>query len=335
MEFSTILLKRFKLVSPLMLAPIPTENEERRIASLHSLRILDTDPEERYDRVTRLAKKLFDVPIALVSLVDENRQWFKSAIGLDVKETSREISFCGHTIQNNQTFIVENTALDKRFSDNPLVINDPYIQFYAGHPITAPSGENIGTLCIIDTKPRTLSNDDIAALNDLAALVTGEFMSLQLATMDELTNITNRRGFKRLGQHCIDLSNRQNSTCLLVYFDLNQFKLFNDNFGHVVGDQVLKIFAEQMKNTFRTSDVCARFGGDEFIVLLTDAERKTAEQTIKRLANNLISVSKHLDLPYQITFSYGIVAYDRQKHSDIEHLIHQADQAMYKNKQGS
>lgn len=315
-----------------MLVPAPTKNEECRLASLKSLRILDTVPEERFDRVTRLAKKLFSVPIALVSLVDEKRQWFKSSIGIDVKETPREISFCGHTIHSNHTLVVEDAVQDKRFSDNPLVISAPNIRFYAGHPITAPSGENIGTLCIIDTKPRTLSADDLAALNDLAALITSEFMALQLATMDELTNITNRRGFKRLGQHCLDMANRQDTICHLVYFDLNKFKQFNDNYGHTLGDQVLKIFAEQMKNTFRASDICARFGGDEFIVLLTDGEQETTQQAIKRFANNLISVSGHLDLPYQVTFSYGVVAYDRQKHINIELLINEADQAMYENK---
>jgi len=319
----------------MMLAPEPTKNEECRLASLKSLRILDTDPEERFDRVTRLAKKLFNVPIALVSLVDEKRQWFKSSIGLTATETPRDISFCGHTIHDNYTFVVENTALDTRFSDNPLVVNEPYIRFYAGHPISSPSGENIGTLCIIDTKPRALSNDDLAALTDLAALVTSEFLSIQHATMDELTNITNRRGFKRLGQHCLDMANRQNRPCHLVYFDLNKFKLFNDNHGHSTGDKVLKIFAEQMKNTFRTSDICARFGGDEFTVLLNDVEPHAAQQAVKRFANNLISVSKHLDLPYQITFSHGIVKYDRHKHIDIEQLINESDHAMYQNKKNA
>lgn len=315
-----------------MLPPAPTKNEECRLASLHSLKILDTDPEERFDRVTRLAKKLFNVPIALVSLVDEKRQWFKSSIGVSVKETPRDISFCGHTIHDSHTFMVENTTLDSRFSDNPLVTNEPNIRFYAGHPISSPSGDNIGTLCIIDTKPRTLDADDLSALSDLAALVTSEFMSLQQATMDELTNITNRRGFKRLGQHCLDMANRQNTPCHLVYFDLNKFKLFNDNHGHTTGDKVLKIFAEQMKNTFRASDVCARFGGDEFIVLLTDGEQQAATQAINRFAKNLISISKHLDLPYRITFSHGIVKYDHNKHIDIEQLIDEADHAMYKNK---
>jgi len=315
-----------------MLTPAPLKNEEFRLASLHSLRILDTDPEERFDRVTRLAKKLFNVPIALVSLIDKERQWFKSAIGLDVKETPRDISFCGHAIHKNKTFIIEDTFQDERFVDNPLVTNLPNIRFYAGHPITSPCGENIGTLCIIDTKKRTLSQEDITALTDLASLVSAEIASLQLAGIDELTNITNRRGFKRLSQHCLDMAVRQNNRCHLAYFDLNDFKLFNDNYGHIVGDKVLKLFAEQMKSTFRVSDICARIGGDEFVVLLTDTQLEAANQAIVRFADNLILLSQRLALPYPISFTYGVVTYDRQKHSDIEHLLNDADMAMYQEK---
>lgn len=315
-----------------MLVPSPTNNEECRIAALQDLKILDTAPEEKFDRVTRLAKKLFSVPIALVSLVDESRQWFKSSAGIDATETPREISFCGHAIHDNHAFVVEDASKDQRFFDNPLVVSDPNIRFYAGHPITAPTGENIGTLCLIDTKPRTLSDDDLASLNDLADLVSGEFMSMQLATMDELTNISNRRGFKHLGQHCIDMANRSKTPCHLVYFDLNKFKLFNDNYGHALGDQVLKTFAEQMLNTFRTSDLCARIGGDEFVVLLTNVEQNAAQQVIARLASNLASASKLIALPFQVTFSHGIVTYDAKKHQSIEHFINDADRAMYKNK---
>ncbi|WP_233143776.1 sensor domain-containing diguanylate cyclase [Colwellia chukchiensis] len=308
------------------------QNEECRLASLHSLRILDTEPEERFDRITRLAKKLFNVPIALVSLVDKDRQWFKSANGLNARETSRDISFCGHAIHTNETFIVEDALKDQRFYDNPLVTQAPKIRFYAGQPITSPSGENIGTLCIIDTKARRLNKQDIASLTDMAALVSNEFTSLQLATIDELTSITNRRGFKRVSQHCIELAARQNKHCHLAYFDLNNFKTLNDNYGHRVGDQVLKVFAQEMKKTYRMSDICARIGGDEFVVLLTNTHIETAKRVIKRFANNLISVSKQLNIPYQISFACGVVTYDENAHADIEHLLNDADKAMYKNK---
>ena len=138
-----------------MKSPSAPQDEQIRLDTLHSFNILDTEHEERFDRLTRMAKRLFGVPIALVSLVDESRQWFKSCFGLSISETSRDISFCGHTILGNDMFIIPDTSLDERFADNPLVLNEPYIRFYAGYPLIAPNGSKLGTLCIIDTKPRS------------------------------------------------------------------------------------------------------------------------------------------------------------------------------------
>ncbi|MDA0709307.1 MAG: response regulator [bacterium] len=160
-------------------APIP-ENEPERLKSLHDLGVLDTSPEERFDRITRIATRVFDVPIALVSLVDSNRQWFKSCQGLDVSETPRDISFCGHAIHFDDSLIVGNALLDDRFADNPLVVGGPQIRFYAGQPLKAKNGHRVGTLCIIDTKPHTLTEEDIKNLADLAAVVESELNLVEL-----------------------------------------------------------------------------------------------------------------------------------------------------------
>ncbi len=138
------------------------------------MRILDTSPEERFDRITRIAKSHFGVSTALVSLVDAERQWFKSRQGLDAAETSREISFCGHAILRDETLVVPDAALNPDFADNPLVCGDPKIRFYAGAPLHAPDGARVGTLCIIDGRPRTLSAEDLAVLRDLADCVEEE-----------------------------------------------------------------------------------------------------------------------------------------------------------------
>lgn len=159
--------------------PIPI-NESVRIKSLHELNILDTPPEARFDRITKIAKILFDVPIAIVSLIDVNRQWFKSCIGLDERETPRGISFCGHAILENDILIVEDAKNDERFLDNPLVTGPPYIRFYAGRPIKGPNNNNLGTLCIIDMYPRKLSKADKSVLNDLAIWVENEFKNIKL-----------------------------------------------------------------------------------------------------------------------------------------------------------
>jgi phosphoribosyl 1,2-cyclic phosphodiesterase/DNA-binding response OmpR family regulator len=156
-------------------ATIP-DDEERRIAALHELRILDTEPEDRFDRVTRLAAALFDVPMVLISLVDENRQWFKSCLGLDSKETPRDAAFCAHVIHSREPMIVSDTFRDHRFADNPLVINEPRIRFYAGYPLILDDGSCLGTLCLLDTRPRDLKSPDLARLRDLAQITLREMV---------------------------------------------------------------------------------------------------------------------------------------------------------------
>ena len=158
-------------------AAIP-EDEERRMATLRDLNILDTEPEERFDRITRLAAALFDVPIALISLVDENRQWFKSCLGLNSKETPRDVSFCGHVVYNREPMIVTDAFQDARFADNPLVIDEPGIRFYAGYPLILDDGSCIGTLCLLDTRPHSLEGADLARLRDLADIVLQELPGL-------------------------------------------------------------------------------------------------------------------------------------------------------------
>jgi phosphoribosyl 1,2-cyclic phosphodiesterase/DNA-binding response OmpR family regulator len=156
-----------------MKASVP-EDEERRLASLHELSILDTEPEERFDRITRLAAAVFDVPIALVSLVDKDRQWFKSCHGISATETSREVSFCAHVVYNRETMLVSDTLQDPRFGDNPLVVNDPRIRFYAGCPLILADGSCVGTLCLVDTRPRSLEGPDVGLLQDLRDLTVQE-----------------------------------------------------------------------------------------------------------------------------------------------------------------
>ncbi|MDX2457273.1 MAG: MBL fold metallo-hydrolase [Gammaproteobacteria bacterium] len=146
------------------------ENETARLAALDELEILDTAPEERYDRIARIASEAFEVPIALVSLVDRDRQWFKSCIGLDAKETPRDMAFCAHAILKDEVLIVPDAFLDPRFADNPLVTGEPHVRFYAGCPLKLPDGNFMGTLCLIDTRPRQLDDRKINLLRDLGKL---------------------------------------------------------------------------------------------------------------------------------------------------------------------
>lgn len=147
----------------------PTESE--RLRALHGLHILDTPCQERFDCITRFAAQEFDVPIVLLSLVDTNRQWFKSRVGMALQETTREVSFCAHAILEPNILIVEDAKCSAMFRDNPLVVGEPYIRFYAGAQLRLRSGEAMGTLCLIDTRPRKLDSLDctiLAALRNLA-----------------------------------------------------------------------------------------------------------------------------------------------------------------------
>ncbi|MEQ6341193.1 MAG: PAS domain S-box protein [Gammaproteobacteria bacterium] len=177
-----------------MLEPSLPTDETERLAALHALNVLDTVPEDRFDRITRLAARLFDVPIALVSLVDANRQWFKSCHGLSATETPRSVSFCGHAILSDDTFIIPDALLDARFADNPLVTGAPHVRFYAGQPLTGMDGRKLGTLCIIDHKPRHLSEQDREALRSLAALAQQE---LNLTHLHQAWALKNTGGTRK------------------------------------------------------------------------------------------------------------------------------------------
>ncbi len=316
-----------------MLTPSKPANESSRIDTLRSLNILDTSPEERFDRLTRLAKRLFNVPIALVSLVDADRQWFKSCVGLTASETPRDVSFCGHAILGEDVFLVPDALSDERFHDNPLVTGDPRIRFYAGCPLTVPNGSRLGTLCVIDVEPRELAEEDLELLRDLARMAEQEIAAVQLATMDELTMLSNRRGFEALAQHALNLCKRMHKQASLLFFDLNDFKQVNDTYGHAEGDRALTTFAEVLRSALRDSDVIGRLGGDEFVALLTDANRDKTSGLIRRLEQRLAARNAELMRGYDIGFSVGQVEYEPGRHASIAGLLADADSAMYAHKQ--
>ncbi|HTZ34411.1 MAG TPA: MBL fold metallo-hydrolase [Stellaceae bacterium] len=162
-------------------APLPP-GEAERLAALHQLAVLDTGREERFDRLTRIAAAAFDVPVALVSLVDANRQWFKSTCGTDLCETARDVSFCAHAILERKVMVVPDALLDQRFADNPVVVGEPRVRFYAGCPLVVEGGACIGTLCLLDTRPRQLDDSSIRLLEELAGLVLYELQHPIAAT---------------------------------------------------------------------------------------------------------------------------------------------------------
>jgi PAS domain S-box-containing protein len=159
--------------------PARPADEQHRLSTLHALGLLDTPPEGRYDAITGTAAALFDAPISLISLVDSNRQWFKSHHGLNATETPRDVSFCGHAVLDSEIFVVNDAQQDARFHDNPLVTEEPHIRFYAGRPLSASNGQRIGTLCVIDRRARTLSGEQRELLHQLGAWAEAEIRLLE------------------------------------------------------------------------------------------------------------------------------------------------------------
>ena len=305
--------------------------------------ILDSLPEPAFDRVTQLAAKLFEVPIALVSLVDQDRQWFKSRVGLDIAETPRCMAFCAHAILSDSPLIVPDATADARFSDNPLVTSPGGIRFYAGVPIQSPDGYSLGTLCVIDTSPRLnwqASQTDF--LLQLGAIVMDELrLRVQSrdvidlnrtlnhrAHHDSLTGLPNRCLFESELSKALRKSDKERQIAVF-FIDLDQFKLVNDRCGHHVGDRFLVRIADRLRACLGSRGLLARLGGDEFTVVLEDV---TDLDEVNTLA---LALLKSLKAPVSIdgmdlyaSASIGI-SLSPGDGEDSATLMQNADIAMY------
>ena len=312
-------------------SPVPP-NEVARLIDLRSLEILDTAPEERFDRITRIAQRLFDVPIALVSLIDQDRQWFKSRVGLEATETPRELAFCAHAIMGDEILHVRDASSDERFRDNPLVKDAPGIRFYAGVPIGSPNGNKLGTLCVIDQKPRELTEVDLATLRDLAAMVEEELAAIQLATTDTLTQLRNRRGFLLVAGQVLSFAKRMEQPACLVFIDLDGMKQINDRLGHDGGDQALVATARLLSESLRESDIVARLAGDEFCVLFSGTSAGGASSAVARLQEAVAEHNRSKGSGPDLSISTGLADWDPSSDESLDELIKRADRRMYAHK---
>jgi len=316
---------------------------------LRSLNILFTPSEERFDRITRLASKLLDTPIALVSLVADDLQWFKSVHGLDAVETSRDVSFCGHAIICDETFVVENAVNDPRFSDNPLVTSEPNIRSYAGCPLHAEDGSRVGTLCVIDRIPREFAPEHLEILSDLAAFVETELQRgrlevsqrllvrereelLQKAAVDGMTRTWNRDAIMQLLDAEVARARRGSQLCVAM-IDADKFKVVNDTFGHQAGDGVLIEIAARIRKSVRDFDAVGRYGGEEFIAVLSNCDVEAAKLVCERIrasvADEPITVNAML---INVTVSIGLAYYVDGELDSLERIVGAADVALYRAK---
>ncbi|WP_375500828.1 diguanylate cyclase domain-containing protein [uncultured Nostoc sp.] len=325
--------------------PLP-ENEAERLKVLAGYNILDTLPEEAFDDLTALAAYICKTPIALISLVDADRQWFKSKVGLKARETPRECAFCSHAIlQPDDILVVPNAIKDDRFTNNPLVKGSPKIRFYAGVPLITPDGLPIGTLCVMDTIPHHPSYQQLDALRRLSRQAIAQMELLQevrnrkqaeiegrqLSLTDELTGLHNRRGFFLMAEQQLKIAHRTRVLCWVIFIDLDGLKQINDTLGHDIGDALIVDAAQLLKQSFRNSDIVARLGGDEFVVFIS-SYFKDADSIQACLQTNIANFNQQQNRNYELSMSIGIERYLAESNMSLEQLIAKSDELMYAHK---
>lgn len=308
-----------------MIKPAIPSNESQRLQTLRDLNLLDTAPEERFDRVTRLARQIFSTSIALVSIVDADRQWFKSRQGLDAEETPRDISFCGHAILDDKIMVVNDAEQDERFCDNPLVCGNPNIRFYAGYPLAAPDGSRVGTLCVIDNKPKDISREQLQLLRELGRMVEEELIAANESTIDVATGLSNRNGFITIANHLLPMCRRKEQPATLLLFHLQNLQEITEQAGLVEADAVATELAHMLMASFRDSDIVARISYDGFYVLLAGADLTGAEPARYRFDQQLSERNRDPGCQHEMTIETHAVAYKEGRHEDAAALLQDAE----------
>lgn len=328
-----------------MNVPLPhAVNEQIRLAALADYAILDTAAEQAYDDLTYLAASICGTPVALISLVDETREWFKSRVGLALKQTRREYSFCAHAIANpDALLIIEDASRDQRFADNPLVVGAPAIRFYAGAPLVTRGGEVLGVLCVIDYQPRSLDERAGEALRCLARQVMAQLELRKVRSLlqnaqdkvadltsrltlhgevDALTQLHNRRALQIKLAEEWERAFRYSTPLSLLVLDIDEFRSYNEAYGYAAGDQVLRKVAQLLSRGARLSDMAARSGGDVFALVLPVTDLDSALQIAERIRYG-IELEAWPQRP--ITVSIGVSTYGIQ--ADAASFLAQAEQA--------
>jgi diguanylate cyclase (GGDEF)-like protein len=335
-----------------MIEPTLPLDEAQRQKELEALELLDTGPDPHIDALLRLAQQAFGVRTTLVSLLDNDRQWFKGRRGIALAGGPRSDSFCGHAIHDDAILEVPDALDDARFADNPFVTGGPKVRFYAGIALHAPGGSRIGTFCMLDDRPNALSAQQRHNMRDFARLIDGLFESHALrlqhqhllveldnakrrALRDPLTQLLNREGLDQMLSVYIRRAKRNDLFLGFIYGDLDYFKKINDELGHGVGDEVLVEVAQRMVAAIRPEDLAVRMGGEEFAVLALvsthDQLETIAERVRQAVATPPFEVASH---QLNTTMSLG-TALDAPEDVDGDlKLVGRADRALYQAKQG-
>ncbi len=317
-----------------------------RLAQLPMLDMLYTPLEERFERITRLARRALRMPVAAITLLSAEKQWFKSVSGWAVSELPRESSLCGLTLEENALVAIADTRTDPRTADHPLVVSAPRFRAYAGLPLNDGDGVIAGTLCVFDVKPHPLSKADRQSLVDLAALTQRELVDDHLRTVhasltaklslarreamiDPLTRLWNRRGAELLLKSTFTQADAEGIPLALALLDLDGFKEVNDTLGHQVGDDVLRKIGARLVSGVRGNDFACRIGGDEFLLLLMDSDPDSAGRISERIRRTIMEAPfPTRDGAITMTASVGFTIRRPGSKATAEELFERADEAL-------
>lgn len=329
-----------------MQVPLIPFDETERLRKLESLRLPYSPIEERFEQVTRLAKSAFDVQICLVSLVGSDYQWFKSAQGLCVPETDRSISFCGHAIHGPDIFIVEDARCDARFADNPLVTGYPHIRFYAGFPLHSGEGTALGTLCLIDQKPRHLSPRELQLLRSFGnwanfqiehtvedTLHAGYLVDLDEHTrkhaIDPITRIWTQQSLRALFERNVQQADEIPTPYAMLQIGIDQFTELKQNLDANQLDHLLWDFARRIHGQLLPGDLLGHGTEGEFSVYLREA-RATSPAALAALILEALRepVPGSIDNSSGLKCSIGVVPIQAATHPDFESVTGMAASAL-------
>lgn len=336
----------FRYTSGMQRAPLPLD-EPSRLEALRRLHILDTPAEERFDRVTRLAKKLFESKIVAVSLVDATRVWFKSSTGLDLPQFSRDVAFASHAIHSSDVMVVDDLREDVRFSGNPFVTAEPWLRFYAGCPLLGTDGSVVGVLEILDERPRSLTPQQKESLRDLAKIAERELNTVAFtpaqeevfatdaagtSRVDPLTRLWARSAIVDILQRELAHARRHESAVGILLADVDQLRSLNASHGHDAGDAALRELTRRLRSCLRPYDAVGRFGGEEFLCVLPGTDLDgcilVAERIRLSISKESILASTNANLAVTIGAAASSVSA-----IDSGSLIRSVEQAVFKAKQ--
>lgn len=321
-----------------------------KLAGIHALDLFYTPLEERFERLTRLARRAIGTPVAAITVLNHEKQWFKSVNGWMVTELPLDRSLCTWTIQGDGLLIIEDTRRDERTVRHALVASAPRFRFYAGVPLTDEHGNPAGTFCVFDVKPRRMNSEESQTLKDLAGLAQKEFLADRLAAahaalvsklgaarreamIDPLTRLWNRRGATTLLDAALEAGEASGEPVAIAMMDLDNFKYVNDRHGHQIGDEVLRKIGSRLVSAVRSEDPVCRLGGDEFMVIMPGADASTCQHVVDRLMESLSTAplpTRRGALP--IHMSAGFSVREPGERVSAEQLMDRTDRALMRSK---